>query len=407
MITEQARKQAKELAISVERLEYLDRFLAKAVGNGVHPSVAIRVSRRGVEIFNGAYGVAAPGGPPLQLDMITDVASVTKPVTATMVMMLQEDGLLELWDSVQQYFPEFTGEHKDEVKLWHLLTHSSGLDDDALHTYRNEFLKKLLGDAMPSDPVPDGEWEEAINGVRRKLGQSQENIEKEPAFAYADRMALGVPLKQRPHTLFCYCSTGYNMLAQVCEKLTGEKFDALVQRRIFGPLGMTDSHFVLPKEKWPRVLLREASCRGGEWRNSDRNKVTFGGSSGLKTTVGDLLRFGLMFRGNGTLDGVRILSPASVRAMTTDYNKELPPSFWRRRWYDSNWGLGWNIRCGKFDDLGVLRSDSSYDHAGHGGARLFVDPEHELVYASYMVDQNNDDYGSQGKVTNILYSALD
>jgi len=168
-----------------------------------------------------------------------------------------------------------------------------------------------------------------------------------------------------------------------------------------------DSHMVLPKEKWPRVLLRAKSCRGSDWFNSEQGWVSYFGSSGLKTTVRDMLRFGLMCCNQGTLDGVRILSPASVRAMTRDYNAGFPPEAWKHQVLGSNWTLGWNIHAGKFDDLGILRSFAAYDHAGYGGSRLFIDPENDLVYSSYMVDQNNDDYVLIGKITNILYSALD
>jgi CubicO group peptidase (beta-lactamase class C family) len=92
--------------------------------------------------------------------------------------------------------------------------------------------------------------------------------------------------------------------------------------------------------------------------------------------------------------------------MATDYNQGIPQSFWKGKWFGSNWGLGWNVRAGKQDDMGILRSDSAYDHAGYGGARLLVDPEWDLVVAFYMVDQLDDDYILHAKTTNIIYSAL-
>ena len=127
--------QAKTLGVNTDRLAYLDRFLAKAAVNGLSDSTAICVARKGVEIFHGAYGPASPGGPPLPLDMITEIASSTKPVVATLAMMLQEDGLIDLTDQLDQYYPDFVGEDKDGVCLHHLLTHTSGLDDDLGYDY--------------------------------------------------------------------------------------------------------------------------------------------------------------------------------------------------------------------------------------------------------------------------------
>ena len=401
------RSKETELGIHIDRLAYLDGFLTKAAQDKLNSSIAICVARRGVEIFSGAYGPAAPGGPPLRLDMITDVQSVTKPFTATMVMMLQEDGLLEIVDPVVKYYPQFTGTDKEGVCLRHLLTHTSGMDDEFSYTYLNHFLQNILCCASLPDNANEREWESAFLELRRTLGFPEDEIVRDGTLGLFDRLMLSVPLKNKPGEQFSYCNTGYRILAGVVEKVSGETMDKLAQRRIFEPLGMTDSHFVLPEEKWPRVLLREESCRGGEWMNSIDNRSSFAGSSGLKTTMPDLLKFGLMFYRMGALDGVRILSPASVRAMTMDYNRAVPPSLWRGMWYGSSWALGWNIRGGKFDDLGVLRADSAYDHAGYGGARLLVDPENELVVALYMVDENEDDYILHAKTMNILYSALD
>ena len=394
---------AKDFGIDTGRLEYMDRFLAKAAQDKWNSAIAICVARRGVEVFSGAYGPASPGGPPLQLDMITDVQSVTKPVLATLVMMLQEDGLLDVVDPLQKYYPELQGQDMEGIALHHLLTHTSGMQDESARTHTMAFLKRIL----PGDfPESDTSWEALVpvlEKARRMLGYSEDG----DIHVFADRLRASAPLQSKPGTQFSYCNLGYRLLAGIVEGIAGETMDKLAEQKIFKPLGMLDSHFVLPEEKWPRVLLREESCRGGDWMNSVENRSSFAGSSGLKTTVGDMLRFGLLFGNMGTLDGVRILSPASVRGMTKNYNAKVPDSYWRGRWYGSSWGLGWNVRAGKLDDMGILRSDEAYDHAGYGGARLLVDPAHELVVALYMVDEGDDDYILHAKTVNIIYSALD
>jgi CubicO group peptidase (beta-lactamase class C family) len=400
--------QARKLGVREERLAYLDRFLAKAAEDQINPSIAVCASRGSTKIFSGAYGVASPGGPPLAEDMIADVASVTKTFVAAMIMILQEDGRLLLWDRLRDYFPEFVGENKHEVTLLHLLTHTSGMDGDDTERYVKSVAKRLLRIPLPKDGAPDDVWEEIWDQVASRLGYDvRAKGEPRAYYGFNDAIGMGAPLKYRPGARFSYFNMGYRLLARIVENISGENLDAFARRRIFEPLGMRDSHFILPREKWPRVVKRADSCRGSQWYNSDANYTAFSGSSGLKITVGDMLRFAQMILGQGTLDGVRVLSPASVRAMTTDYNAALPSEFWKGRWLGANWGLGWNIHADKLDDLGVLRSPGAVDHAGQGGPRMLADPEYNLAAAFYLVDQLEDDYVLHAKIANILYSALD
>ena len=189
------------------------------------------------------------------------------------------------------------------------------------------------------------------------------------------RLKLMAPLKSDPHTAFDYCSTAYALLGRLIEKLTGEDLDSYAAKRLFKPLGMTDTHFNLPKEKWHRVLKRDPSFCFAGWLNSDFVLTDLGGAGSMKSTVRDLAQLGQMYLQEGTLDGNELLSPATVRLLTTNHNARLPDSFWFGRILGSAWGLGWHVRCGKRDDLGLLRSDRTYDHGGAGGARLVIDPD--------------------------------
>ncbi|MDR1206659.1 MAG: beta-lactamase family protein [Peptococcaceae bacterium] len=405
MIIDQS--QARRVHVREERLAYLDRFLAKAAEDQINPSIVVCAARGNTEIFRGAYGVAAPGGPPLAEDMIADVASVTKTFVAAMIMILQEDGQLLLWDRLREYFPEFVGENKHEVTLFHLLTHSSGMDDDDTEKYVKNIMKRLLRLPMPADGAPEDQWNRVWNEAAARLGYDARQAPSGAQYGFFEAIGLGAPLKYRPGARFDYSNMGYRLLARIVEDVSGENLDDFARRRIFEPLGMKDSHFILPREKWSRVVKRAESCRGSNWYNSDENRAAFSGSSGLKTTAPDMLRFTRMILGLGTLDGARILSPASVRAMTADYNAALPREFWKGRWLGANWGFGWNIRADKLDDLGVLRSPRAVDHCGYGGARMLADPEYGLAAAFYLVDQLEDDYILHAKITNILYSALD
>ncbi|NLA87368.1 MAG: beta-lactamase family protein, partial [Clostridiales bacterium] len=98
---------------------------------------------------------------------------------------------------------------------------------------------------------------------------------------------------------------------------------------------------------------------------------------------------------------------ASVRLLTADHNAGLPASYWGKRWLSSSWGMGWNVCYGKKDDMGLLRSWKAFDHAGLGGARLMIDPEHGLVVSMYLVEKEEMAYDNQSRVANIIYSALE
>ncbi|NLA86554.1 MAG: beta-lactamase family protein [Clostridiales bacterium] len=388
------------LRVNIDRLRYLDGYLQMLVDKNVHPFIAFHALRRGVKIFGGNYGVQKPGGGPLREDAIFSVASVTKPFTATCLAILQEDGLVDFWEPVQAYFPEFEGEGKDGVLLWHLLAHVSGWDQDAAYEWAADYIRNELGIALPED----GEDQTAaLMAAREKLGLP-ETASAWEVFSFLTKKA---PLKTPIGTAFAYNSIGYEMLGQLVEKISGMSLEAFARQRVFDPLGMTDTHWALPRDKYDRYVYREPNSRGGNYHNTEEALQSTSAAGGLKTTIRDQLIFGQMFLQNGTLGGKRILSPSSVRLMTTDQNAQIPDSYWRERMLGSNWGFGWDVKNGKKDDFGMLRGDISYNHCGFGGARLHVDPEAELVIALYIVEQEEGAAcAHMSTAANILYSAL-
>jgi len=128
--------------------------LAKSwVDQSITPALVVIVARKGTIVLHQAFGQLAPDpdSPPVQIDSIFPLSSLTKPVTATAAMVLVGDGLLGLNRPVQWYIPEFTGEGKDSVMVHHLLTHTSGLRDEELMEYA---VKKNAG-GRKSIPSPD------------------------------------------------------------------------------------------------------------------------------------------------------------------------------------------------------------------------------------------------------------
>ncbi len=400
-IPEAALYGADTLGVNIDRLRYLDGYLQKLVEKGDHSFIAFHALRRGVKIFEGNYGVQKPGGGPLREDAIYGVASVTKPFTATCLAILQEDGLVDFWEPVQKYFPEFEGEGKNGVLIWHFLTHVSGWDEDAAYGWAADYIRNKLGIALPEF----GEDQtSALMAAREKLNMP----ETASAWEVLSFLAKKAPLKTPIGTAFAYNSIGYEMLGLLVERISGMSLEAFARARIFDPLGMEDAHWALPRDKYDRYVYREPHFRGGDYRNTEESLQSTSAAGGLKITMRDQLIFGQMFLQNGTLGGKRILSPATVRLMTTDQNAQIPDSFWRGRMLGSNWGYGWDVKNGKKDDFGMLRNDVSYCHCGFGGARLHVDPAAELVIALYIVEQEEEKAcENMSTAANILYSALD
>ena len=400
-IPEAAMCGADTLEISIDRLRYLDGYFQKLVDKGEHSYIAFHALRRGVKIFEGNYGVQKPGGGPLREDAIFNVASVTKPFTATCLAILQEDGLVDFWEPVQKYFPEFEGEGKEGVLLWHLLTHVSGWDEDAAYGWVADYMKNELGIELPpygEDQVP------ALLAAREKLGLPETMSARDVEIFLARK----APLQNPVGTAFSYNSLAYETIGQLVALVSGMSLEEFARERIFTPLGMADTHWALPREKYDRYVYREPHFRWGNYPNTEESLQSTSAAGGLKITMRDQLIFGQLWLQNGTLDGKRILSPASVRLMTTDQNAQIPDSFWRGRMLGSNWGLGWDVKNGKKDDFGMLRSDISYNHCGFGGARLHIDPEAELVIALYIVEQEDEKAcQNMSNAANILYSALD
>ncbi|NLA86451.1 MAG: beta-lactamase family protein, partial [Clostridiales bacterium] len=294
-----ADSRAEALKVDVARLRFLDRFLTELTTSGGYPFCGACVLRGGTEIFNGAYGIASPEGAPLQLDTIYPMASVTKPITATLLAMLQEDGVIDLWEKFNKYYPDFTGDKKDEVEIWQVMAHSSGMSDEAQMEYIIQSVRENGIDLPENFTYED--YDAALLKIREKLGLPMTGDYARDCEETQEYLYLKAPLAADPHTVFSYCNHAYFMLAKLIERLTGEDIDSYASRRLFLPLGMTDTHFILPKEKWPRVVKRDPALQGAEWLNSEFILENTSGAGGLKSTVSDLALFGQMYLNGGRL----------------------------------------------------------------------------------------------------------
>lgn len=302
---------------------------------------------------------------PLRTDSIFQIMSMTKPVTGVAVMMMVEEGRLRLNDPVERHLPEFRGQMMIQSKtedsrvlvkpprpitIRDLMTHTSG----------------LIGNPPP--------------GIAELLRRMDRPL-SEAVAVYAQH-----PLEFAPGTRWMYSNPGIATLGRLVEVASGMKFEDFLDKRIFGPLGMKDSHVFLPAAKRARLAMlyttREnrlvkvgAEVLGGDPVKHREGAIYSGPEYSLHSTAADLARFYQMMLNRGTLDGVRILSPASVALMTADHTTNIPNSGWLPA---AGFGLTWEVTR---DALGILSglSIGSFHHGGAFGTFGYIDPKRDLV----------------------------
>ena len=322
-------------AIATAHLDRIDAVVAESIAKGETPGAVVLVERRGLVVLRRAYGSRAvlPARQSMTADTVFDVASLTKVVaTATAVMILVEEGKVQLTDPVVRYIPEFSagGAERDKVTVEHLLTHRAGLaPDDPLDLYTG---------------TP-----EAI--FARKYDQ---------------------PLRSAPGERFVYSDVGYEVLGELVRRVSGEGLDAFAGRRIFRPLGMKDTRFLplSPPSPIPVSRIAPTEQRGAHWMRGevhDPRAYALGGvagHAGLFSTADDLAKFCRMILAGGRLGRARILSPLGVEALT------------RPRFYGDGdvRALGFDVATRYSRSRGDLFPLGSFGHTGFTGTSLWIDP---------------------------------
>ncbi len=373
-----------EAGMSPARVQHVKELARSWVEDGTHPALVVLVARRGIIVLHEAFGTLRPepGSPPLPLDAIFPVTSMTKPVTAAAVMLLVDEGRVGLMRPVREYYPEISAKGTGAVLVHHLLAHLSGWRDLDAQTGLERLLRE--GGDLPA-PEP---------------GQH-------PEIAGLIRLLHGVPLACRPGEAMQYCFLNYELLSDLVRRVSGTPIERFAKERIFEPLGMTDSSYVLPPEHRERKVRRGEGMPGSldlgllsPSFDSERFEGGPWGSGGLHTTAGEFAAFAQMLLNGGIYDGEQVLSSASVQAMRRNQVPEGVPVRWERLGPDGKpitleflGGYGYGLF--PFLDTvtpyfnGGLASPSSYSHAGSGGAYFWVDPERDLVGVYLSVARRN------------------
>jgi uncharacterized protein YbbC (DUF1343 family)/CubicO group peptidase (beta-lactamase class C family) len=352
-------------SVDNERLNRIDSVVKHALDRGELPGCVILVVHRGQAVFRKAYGLRSkqPSEIPMTADTVFDLASLTKPVaTATSVMILVEQGNLGLSDRVAQHLPAFGQNGKDKITVADLLLHTGGL-------------------------IADNPESDYLDGRAKSL----------------ERVFQLSPLAD-PGTRFIYSDVGYIVLGELVELLAGMPLDEFAQKQIFAPLHMTDTGFKPDDKRKERAAPTER--RQGHWLKGevhDPRAYHLGGvagHAGLFSTADDLAIYAQMLLAGGLYKGQRILSPLTVRVMTTP--RSVPGGL---RAY------GWDVQTAYSSNRGELfPRGESFGHTGFTGPSIWIDPASQtaVIFLSNRVhpDGKGDVRRLRGQVATLAAAAL-
>jgi CubicO group peptidase (beta-lactamase class C family) len=339
----------REAKYDQSRLALLEAHYAKRIESGKLQGASFLMARNGKVFAHKAMGrlTPEPDSASLQPDSIRMIASVTKTITATAIMKLVEDGRIWLEQPVSNLISEFDKPMFADIRIWHLLTHTSGLTADPGY-----FCEPYLVD------------DHALWGDEDWL----------------TKMVLAGPVRCRPGEQWNYCSRGYAVLAEIVTRVSGKHFNDYVQDEIFRPIGMTRSFLEIPEPLWTEV------CRAADWeeeniRHARDRKGAPKGGGGVFSTLHDLFKFGQCFLNGGEYGGTRILGKKTVQEMTRNQLTNVPAFHWGKNLKNHRQGLGWGFFCD-----GSTTGPSTYNHEGWGWCALFVDPVEQFVFVSFTPD---------------------
>ena len=348
--------------LDAARFAHIDAAINGVIAERRMPGAVFHLERAGMAYQN-AYGKYSyeDGAAAVTPATVFDAASLTKIVaTAPSVMLLAEDGRIDLDAPLVRYLPECAGQGRDPITVRHLLTHTSGLPA-----------------GLPATPA----W----HGLPRAL-----------------ELACSRTPTDAPGTAFRYSDVNYILLGELVRRISGQPLDRFARQRIFTPLGMRDTGF-LPLAALERARIAPTQRLAAEGQRLLQGEVHdptarrmdgVSGSAGMFTTAHDLARYARMLLAGGELDGVRVLSRDSVRLMTT---VQSGPDILAQR------GMGMDIASPFARPRGKLFPLGSYGHTGFTGCILWIDPASGTFYVLlsnrvYPDDQNNilDLYGRLG-----------
>lgn len=388
-----------DVGMSPAALARLDDLFAREIAAKRLPGAVIAVARDGRLVLHKAYGKLDPArDTPMPLDAVFALASMTKPMTGVAALTLMEQGRLPLQTRLADYYPGFAemkvavaqpdGNVKLEpqntpIMIHDLYRHTSGL------TY-----------GVPTSANPT--IRDYPNGVAPALeGDTQ---------AFIDRITK-LPLVHQPSTEFEY-GFSIDVLGAVVEKVSAQKLGAYLQKTVWQPLGMTDATFTLSeaqRERLARPMPTEPASGKPQGIPVLDKEIKFdcGGACSF-ATVADYLRFGQMLLNGGELDGQRILSPKTVRFMTSNHlGPEIINNVAKSEPHREGYGFGLSVAVRTQDGLASIPGNpGEFTWNGAFGTQFFADPKERLLMVVGTAGPSLARRTLREQVQDIVYGAL-
>jgi CubicO group peptidase (beta-lactamase class C family) len=391
--------------ISAERMARIDNMCKEAVDEGNVPGIVSLVARNGKIVHWKAYGMADnQNGRKMKRDDIFRIASQSKAITATAVMMLWEEGAFRLDDPISKFIPGFkdpqvlsTFRYSDttwtgvpassEITIRHLLSHTSGIGYgliDSDERMKMIYQKAGVTDLFTTEPVT--------------IEESVKNL-------------AALPLHHNPGEQYTY-SEGLDVLGYFIEVVSGMPFDEFLRTHIFDPLGMDDTRFYFPEEKAGRVVAVQHKVNGN-WEKYPVTfydtdypikgaKTFFSGGAGLSSTARDYATFLQMYLNGGEYNGVRLLSRTTVDVILSNQVGNIMGEE-----SDSQFGLAFGILTEKGQARGGEGSAGTFTWGGYFNSQYFADPKDQVIGIILKQTQGPVDDETGWKFRQLVFQSID
>jgi CubicO group peptidase (beta-lactamase class C family) len=344
------------LGMDAAKLKEIPKRMQKFVDDGVLSGAVTLVARReGVACLDAVGYSDLAAKKPMRADDLFWIASMTKPLTATCVLMLQDEGKLSVGDLVEKHLPEFKGQ-------WMV----AGRDKDTLTLKR------------PARPITLRDLLTHTSGIGNVESPRPTCSLAELTMAYAQQ-----PLQFEPGSKWAYSTAGINVLGRVVEVVSGRPFAEFLDARLLKPLGMKNTTFWPTLAQARRVVKAYQPREGGGLEEvgnyfikgplTSRDRTPFPGG-GLYSTAPDLVRFYRMILNGGESGGRRYVSKVAVEQMTRTQTGELKTGFVE----GMSFGLGWGV-VREPQGVTAMLSPGTCGHGGAYGTQGWIDPKQNLI----------------------------
>lgn len=400
-----AETQPESAGVSTERLKRIDKMCEEAVAEGQVPGIVSLVARNGKIVHWKAYGMADNEKKrQMKRDDIFRIASQSKAITSTAVMMLWEEGKFQLDDPVSKYISEFknpqvlsafsfsdttwTGVPANrEITIRHLLTHTSGIGYGVI----------------------DGD--ERMKMIYQKAGVTDLFTTEKITIEESVKKLAKLPLHHNPGENFTY-SEGLDVLGYFIEVVSGMPFDEFLKTHIFDPLGMDDTGFYLPESKAGRLVTVQHKV-DGMWKKYPVTfydtdypvkgaKTFFSGGAGLSSTAKDYATFLQMYLNGGEYNGVRLLSRKTVDIILSNQIGDI----WGEK-SPTKFGLAFELVTENGKIKGGLGSEGTFNWGGYFNTQYFADPQENVIGIIMKQTQGPVDDPTGWKFRQMVFQTID